>query len=88
MSESTLPEAWVRIPTEAQVRAKLPTGTKTGPYDFGFVPAMGRLLSSHSRIGPHFINLYREIMFAPGQLSRQEREMIAAVTAVSQDCSY
>jgi hypothetical protein len=88
VSESTIPEAWVRIPTESEVRAKLPAGRKTGPYDFGFVPAMGRLLSSHARIGPEFINLYKEIMFAPGQLSRQEREMIAAVAAAAQDCHY
>ena len=88
MSESTIPEAWVQIPTEAQVRAKLPLGTKTGPYDFGFVPAMGRLLSSHGRIGRQFISLYREVMFGPGRLSRQEREMIAAVAAAAQDCHY
>lgn len=49
VSASTIPEAWVRIPTEAQVRVKLPAGTKTEPYDFGFVPAIGRLLGSHGR---------------------------------------
>jgi AhpD family alkylhydroperoxidase len=32
--------------------------------------------------------LYRQIMFEPGQLSRQEREMVAAVTAAAQDCYY
>ncbi len=87
MAADTIPEAWVRIPTEAEVRAKMPAG-KTSVYDYGFVPAMGRLLGTHSRIGPHFINLYTQIMFAPGQLSRPEREMIAAVTAAAQDCHY
>ena len=88
MSASTIPEAWVKIPTEADVRSTLPPGAKTGLYDYGFVPAMGRLLGTHKRIGPHFIALYKEIMFAPGQLSRQEREMVAAVAAAAQDCHY
>ncbi len=42
---------------------------------------MGRLLMAHSRIGPTFQALFSEIMFVPGALDRQEREMIAAVAA-------
>ncbi|MFQ5913690.1 MAG: carboxymuconolactone decarboxylase family protein, partial [Nitrospinota bacterium] len=81
------PEAWVCIPSEAEVRAKQPHG-KIGSYDFGFIPAMRRLLGTHVRIGSQFFNLHREIMFSPGQLSRREREMIAAIAAAAQDCHY
>ena len=93
MSKDTTPakpirEAWLTIPTEAEVRAQLPPG-RTYPYDFGFLPAMGRLLRTHGRIGGAFLKLFGEIMWTPeSPLSRGEREMIAAVAAAAQDCHY
>lgn len=81
-------EAWVTIPTEADVRAQLPPGA-TYPYDFGFLPAMGRLIRTHPRIAQAWVKLFGEIMWSPESvLSRQEREMIAAVAAAAQDCHY
>ena len=77
--------AWVDTPSEDQIRAARPSG---GPYDFGFVPAMGRLLAAHPRIGPPFFELFAEIMFAPGSLSRRERELVAGIAAATQDCFY
>jgi hypothetical protein len=88
MASQKVSEAWVRILSEPQMRALIPAG-ETVAYDFGFIPAMGRLLMAHERIGPAFVNLYRQIMFAAdGALSRQEREMVAAVAAAAQDCHY
>jgi hypothetical protein len=58
------------------------------PYDFGFVTGMGRLLMAHPRIGRAFMELYAQVMFVPGHLSRREREMIAGVTAAAQFCHY
>ena len=78
-------EAWVTMPTADEVRAG--RGERS-PYDFGFVPAMGRLLMTHPRIGKAFGALFAEIMFAPGALSRAEREMVAGVAAAAQDCFY
>jgi hypothetical protein len=68
------PRAWVALaPEHAMERAA------DHPYSRGFVPAMGRLLASHPRIGPAFLALYQEIMFSEeGELSREEREMVAA----------
>jgi hypothetical protein len=81
-------EAWIPIISEESARAKLPPGAKY-PYDFGFLPAMGRLIRTHPRIGSAWLNLFREIMWTPeSALSRQEREMIAAVAAAAQDCHY
>jgi hypothetical protein len=87
-NEKIAREAWVAIPSEGEVRARIPAGTKY-PYDFGFLPAMGRLMRSHPRIGSTWLNLFREIMWSPeGVLSRAEREMIAGVAAAAQDCHY
>ena len=87
MSRPAAPEAWVRIPTEEELQAKRPPGV-TGVYEFGSIPAMGRLIAAHPTIGRAFGNLFMQIMFAPGQLSRAEREMVAGVTAAAQDCHY
>jgi alkylhydroperoxidase family enzyme len=61
---------------------------KDSPYNFGYRSEMGTLLSAHPRIGPAFWALFSEIMFAPGALTRAEREMVAAVAAAAQDCHY
>ena len=81
-------EAWVSIPSEDELRASLPPGARAGNYDFGYLPAMGRLQATHKGIGPLFGALYRQVMFGPGELDRQEREMVAAVAAAAQDCQY
>lgn len=87
MEKSSPAEAWISILTEEERRAQLPPGPASG-YDFGFLPAMGRLLAAHTSIGPLFGALFRQIMFEPGHLGRQEREMVAAVAAAAQDCHY
>jgi len=58
------------------------------PYYLGYRSEMGLLLNAHPRIGPAFGALFTEVMFAPGNLSRGEREMIAATAAAAQDCHY
>ena len=78
-------DAWVDMPSGEDVQALLGRG---GIYDFGFVPAMSRLILSHLDIAPHFGALFSQVMFAPGALERSEREMVAAVTAAAQDCFY
>jgi len=87
MADHSPAEAWVTIPTEDERRAQLPPGPAAG-YDFGFLPAMGRLLAAHPTIGPLFGALFRQLMFEPGYLERPEREMVAAVAAAAQDCHY
>jgi len=88
MVQKTIPDAWVQIPTQEQMRALIPSDRKF-PYDFGFVPGMVRLVMAHGRIGAFFGQLFAQIMFAPeGHLDRREREMVAAVAAAAQDCHY
>ena len=85
--ESKRPEqAWVKLPEpEALAQAG---GRRGHPYDFGYVAGMSSLIMAHPRIAPAFGALYASIMFAPGTLSRTEREMVAAVAAAAQDCHY
>jgi len=50
---------------------------------------MTRLTQAHPRIGPLFAALMREVFVSPdGRLSDSERQMIAAVAAAAQDCTY
>ena len=83
MAAQTVPEAWVRIPTEEEMRASAPSGGQASTN-----LASSRLLAVHDQICPAFGNLYMQIMFAPVHLSRIEREMIAGVTASAQDRHY
>ena len=77
-------EAWVQLPDPGQIGRP-----PNHPYNFGFVANMGRLLAAHPRIGQAFQQCFAEIMFSPESvLSRQEREMIAAVAARGQECFY
>jgi alkylhydroperoxidase/carboxymuconolactone decarboxylase family protein YurZ len=78
-------EAYIALPRVDEVGA---TRGADHPYNFGFVTGMARLLNAHPRIGPALQTLFAEIMFAPGALSRQERELVAAVAASAQTCFY
>jgi alkylhydroperoxidase/carboxymuconolactone decarboxylase family protein YurZ len=78
-------DAYIALPDPELVAASQPDDH---PYNFGFVGGMGRLLAAHPRIGPAFMGLFAEIMFAPGALDRREREFIAAIAASAQSCFY
>ena len=84
-ADRRVPDAWVKMPDEADVRSRMPGGH---PYDFGFITGMQRLVMAHERIAPFFGGLFAQVMFAPGDLERREREMVAAVAAAAQDCHY
>jgi hypothetical protein len=73
-----VPEAWVALPP------RRPDGF--GYH--GFVPGMSRLLAAHPRIGDRFAALFLETMFGDGILEYPERELVAAVSAAAQDCTY
>ena len=95
--DSTLDDTFWRVARAAAAnekggkrgREKLAQRFHDAIADFGFLPAMTRLVMAHSRIGPAFGQLFAQIMFAPeGKLSRAEREMVAAVASGAQDCLY
>ena len=80
----------VRRAFEWLQKGQASTGRKPAvrPYDYGFVGEMSVLMNAHPRIGPALAELFMQVMFAPGALTRPEREMVAAVTAAAQDCHY
>jgi len=80
-------QAFIKLPTPEDLRAR-PGGPKPSSYNFGYASGMGRLLAAHERIGRAMQATFYEIMFAPGSLSRAEREMLAAVASAAQDCEY
>lgn len=87
MSDPEEPKPFITLPTEEEMRARMTPGAKLS-YNFGFIPAMSRLISAHGRIGPALRGAFTEIMFGPGALDRQEREMVAAVASAAQDCEF
>lgn len=86
--EASTKEAWVTLVPQEALRARIPKDAPRHPYDFGFLAPMSRLTQAHPEIGPKFSALFAQIMFAPGALTRQEREMVAGVAAAAQDCHY
>ena len=87
MTNSERHIAWVRIPSEEEMRSGAAASAPSS-YDLDFVPGMARLRAAHPRIGPLLGALSREILFGEGQLGRAERELIAAVASAAQDCHY
>jgi alkylhydroperoxidase/carboxymuconolactone decarboxylase family protein YurZ len=82
--------AFIHLVTPEELRAR-PAGAggaKPSSYNFGYASGMGRLLATHERIGRAMQGAFHEIMFAPGALTRAEREMLAAVASAAQDCQY
>ena len=82
-------EAWVDLSHASDIYSAKRSADIRQPYEFGFMPAMARLIAAHGRIGPAFSGLFSQIMFSSdGKLTRHEREMVAAVASSAQDCFY
>ena len=47
-----------------------------------------RIHGVHSRTMKHHYDLYRELMYGRGPLTRAQREMIAVVVSVANSCHY
>jgi len=81
--------AWIQVPSVDEVRQA--AAGKVHPYEAfldGRIAHMARLASAHPVIGPALRNLSAAVLFGPGELSRAEREMVAAVAASAQRCLY
>lgn len=53
-----------------------------------FPTNMGKLLLSRPRYGGPFLELFQRIMWDPGPLTRQQREMVAMVVSRANRCHY
>jgi alkylhydroperoxidase family enzyme len=47
-----------------------------------------RIHGVHSRTMKHHYDLYRELMYGTGPLTRAQREMIAVVVSAANECRY
>jgi hypothetical protein len=83
-------DAFISLPSDEEMLARRKPGASgmKPTYDFGFAGGMSRLLAAHERIGKAMQGAFYEIMFAPGALTRAEREMLAAVASAAQDSEY
>jgi hypothetical protein len=81
-------QPFITLPTDEEMLARGQSSGMKPVYNFGFVGGMSRLLAAHGRIGKALQGAFYEMMFAPGALSRAEREMLAAVASAAQDCEY
>lgn len=89
MSDDQQP--FITLPSDEEMGARAAKAGASGMkpvYNFGFIGGMSRLLAAHGRIGKALQGAFYEMMFAPGELSRAEREMLAAVASAAQDCEY
>jgi alkylhydroperoxidase family enzyme len=82
---NTVPKAYIELIRQDEAKKRR---RPDHPYNPGVVPAMGRLLMTHSRIGPAIDVLQTELMFGSGPLDRSERELLAVVASAAQDCHY
>ena len=47
-----------------------------------------RIHGVHSQVMPRHFELYKELMYSRGPLSRFQREMIAVLVSVENECHY
>ena len=69
------------------------TGELAGEYDAAIARAgkvfnIVKSMSLRPGVLKASMRLYREIMFGPSELSRVERELLAVVVSVANDCHY
>ena len=67
-----------------ELRAEYDAAIERAGKVFNIVKAM----SLRPAVLRRSIDLYREVMFGPSALSRQERELIAVVVSNANDCHY
>jgi alkylhydroperoxidase family enzyme len=81
--------AWIKMVTEEEAEGELADLYKK--YRSRESGMMDHILKIHSLDPPTMvthIQMYRNLMFGPSELSRKEREMIAVVVSVENSCHY
>ena len=82
VEKQTVPEAWVKMPSNEDLPARAAADGSRHPYDFGFYPSMARRIIAHRRIRPAFSPLFPQTTFSPGgTLARVGRAEVASVAA-------
>ncbi len=80
--------AWVRTVGEAEATGFVKTLYDTARRERGFVPNILKSMTIRPEVTRAWTGLHRALMFAPSDLTRAEREMIATVVSVANRCEY
>ena len=81
--------AWIKMISEEDAEGKLAELYER--YRSKESGVMDHILKIHSLDPPTMeshIQMYKQLMFGPSELSRKEREMIAVVVSVENSCHY
>ena len=81
--------AWIKMIPEEEAQGKL--ANLYQQYKSRESGMMDHILKIHSLDPPTMeshIQMYKQLMFGPSELSRKEREMIAVVVSVENSCHY
>jgi alkylhydroperoxidase family enzyme len=80
--------SWITTVSDEAATGGLASAFRAAIARAGRVFGIVRVMS----VSPHTLDasleLYRAIMYGPSPLSRRQREMLAVVTSVANDCHY
>jgi len=79
---------WIEIIPPEKARGRLAKLYDDAVQRAGKVFHIVRTMSLAPRVMETSFDLYRAIMFSPRGLTRRQREMLAVVTSVANDCHY
>ncbi len=80
--------AYLRLIGPEQAEGELQRQYEAALARAGKVFQIVRAMSLRPRVLKASMGLYREIMFGTSELSLQERELLAVVVSVANDCHY
>jgi alkylhydroperoxidase family enzyme len=80
--------AWIETISPENARGRLKQEFDLAIRRSGRVWNIVGIMSLNPRVLKNSMALYKEIMFGPSDLSRQQRELIATVVSRSNDCFY
>ena len=80
--------AYIRTVAPAQAQGRLRQLYDQAQRRAGYVAQVLRLMSVDPGVLEASVNLYLQLMHAPGPLSRAQRELIAVVVSRANNCYY
>ena len=80
--------AWIKTVDETEAQGKVKELYDGFKGQLGFVPNLFRLFSIKPRTMEATANLFKTVHYGPSPLSRTQREAIALVVSVINQCHY
>ncbi len=80
--------AWIRTIPDGEASGRLARSYGAARKRAGHVHGIQRSMSLAPSVMDASMGLYQKIMFAPGGLSRRQREMLAVVVSQANECHY